>query len=153
MDHVLNKTYLHQFLQQNLLGVLSTVTSDNIPDAAPIYFIPHASFEIYFITAASTQKVKNINHANDVVLTIMNKDLTETVRVCGKAEITDNDATKSLGELARSLQYKENFLEALPVLKYKGQKKLVVKIVPTEIRIRQYTEYSFVEKKFDFTSQ
>lgn len=146
MDQVVDEAYIKRFLQTNLLGVLSTVSADGLPHAAPIYFVSSFTYELYFITARGTQKCKNIEYKNDVVLTVVDDSRTETIQVRGKAVEAPDMIDNTLRQLAEKLHYGSGFLDKLPVLKYKDQDKVVMRILPSEIRLRRYTEYAFVEK-------
>ncbi len=145
-DQPITKEYISQFLQENHLGVLSTVNSSGLPDAAPIYFITHAGYQLIFITPLGSRKHINIIDKNDVLVTIVNTNRTETVQVRGKAVETKELVVDTLGKLARALNYGADFLTNLPLLKYEKQEKTAFKIVPSEVRIRRYTEHAFIEK-------
>lgn len=153
MDTPIDSVYIRDMLMKHSLAVLSTVTPENLPDAAPIYYIANFKHEIYFVTSAQTQKVHNIHHQKNVIMTIVDDSLTETLRVQGVAEEHADMLDDILQQLAQKLHYGASFLQSLPALKYKDQKKTVFKITPSQIRLRRFTEYSFTEKVVDFPAQ
>jgi uncharacterized pyridoxamine 5'-phosphate oxidase family protein len=146
MDTPIDEAYVLNYLHKNMLGVLSTVSSDGMPHAAPIYFVTSYTFEIFFITPRGTQKSMNIDHKNDVLLTVIDESKTETVQIRGSAVEAPGLLDSTLRQLAEKLHYGATFLDELPVLKYKDQEKIVMKVIPSEVRMRRYTEYAFVEK-------
>lgn len=146
----LDDSYIRTALIKNSLGVLSTVSADGLPDAAVIYYIADYDFNLSFVTPALTQKKQNIMHQPFITLTIVNNSLTETIRYRGKAEEKPEMLDKTLQALAQKLHYGADFLQSLPVLKYKDQAKTVFHIKPIDIRLRRYTEYSFAEKTINF---
>lgn len=128
------------------MGILATVKPSGAPHASPIYFIPHASFEMFFVTPSKTKKYENIQANSAVALIIVNENRTETVSIEGKAVITAEKAENVIGQLARSLNYRENFLTELPLMQFHDQKKVVIKIVPTKVTFRRYEQNVFFEK-------
>ena len=146
MSQSVDSFYVLQFLKENNMGILATVTSSGAPHASPIYFVPHASLEMYFITPSKTEKYENIQANSAVALTVVNENRTETVSIEGKAVITAEKAENVIGQLARSLNYGENFLTELPLMQFHDQKKVVIKIVPTKVTFRRYEQNVFFEK-------
>lgn len=146
MSKTVNEFYVLELLKKNNMGILATVKPSGAPHASPIYFVPHASFEMFFVTPTKTEKYENIQANNAVALTIVSQDRTEMVSIEGHAVETSEKLEIIIGQLARSLAYGENFLSELPLLQYHKQKRAVLKIVPTYIRYRQYGENTFFEK-------
>ncbi len=146
MSKTVNEFYVLEFLKKNNMGILATVKPTGAPHASPIYFIPHASFEMFFVTPSQTEKYENIQVNSAVALTVVSEDRTETVSIEGRAVETSEKLEEIIGQLARSLKYGENFLSDLPLLQYHKQKRAVLKIVPTYIRYRQYGENILFEK-------
>lgn len=150
METPIDATYIRDQLMKQSLAVLSTVSPEGLPDAAPIYYIATFAHEIYFVTPVKTQKNTNLTHQKNVILTIVDPTLTETIRVRGVTEEHPEMLDDILQKLAEKLHYGATFLQSLPVLKYKDQAKTVIKVIPNDIRLRRYTEYSFTEKTIEF---
>jgi len=150
MDTPIDATYIRDMLMKQSMAVLSTVSPEGLPDAAPIYYVATYAHEIYFVTPVQTQKRLNMLQQKNVVLTIVDASLTETLRVRGVVEDHPEMLDDILQKLAEKLHYGASFLQSLPALKYKDQAKTVIKVLPSDIRLRRYTEYSFTEKTISF---
>lgn len=147
MPQITKKT-VHTFLSQNRLAVISTVNSKNTPDAAPIYYLVDEDFNFYFITPVKTQKHRNITKNHNIVLTITNEEASETVEVKGLATESQTPLPEVLQKLAVKLNQDLQFFTTLPLLRYKDQKKVVIKIKPKSIHYRKYLKASIQELKF-----
>lgn len=149
---VIEKDYIHDFLDREKFGVLSTSDGERI-DAAPIYFVVEGeSFNILFCTPSKTQKFKNVQKKKEVVLTVTDQGHHETSQIRGEVEVigTVTDRPDFLKELAAKLNDHMNFETILPLLSYHGQEKMIVRIRPQYIAMRRYDEKGLHEKTITF---
>lgn len=85
------KWRIYEFLMDNPVGVLATVTPDNNPHAVMVYFSLDKDFNLYFLTKTGTRKYHNLQHNNHCVLLVAEPSRKITVQVTGEAqEITDS---------------------------------------------------------------
>lgn len=149
----ITREYLLGFLKQENLATLSTITSDNNPDAATIYYMIKDNFNIYFLTRNETGKYKNIQKHQEVVLTITNEQKLETVKIRGKAQpVTDNPTiiTDIITTLAHSERFVADLDQLLPIIKRDAGEFVVLKVEPYKIRMSKYDLEFLQEELFYF---
>ncbi len=146
----MDKKYILNFFKENPLGVLSTVDIDNLPDAAPIYYVIDEDFTIYFICPVETKKFINITNKNNITLTITQQETNQTIQVKGTTTVDRSLLPDILERISVVLNSKNKFITTLPLLKHKDQKKTVVIIKPKTIRYRNYQEEKLDEEVFNF---
>lgn len=144
-DEPLSDSYIINFLHKNPLAVISTIGDDGLPYATPVYCSLQDGFHICFLTPKGTLKYRNLINNPHTTLTFLDQTLTETLTIAGTASESTNLVNDVLKDLAGKLNYGAEFLESLPVLKFQGQEKTVMKITPSFVRIRRYTQYAFIE--------
>ncbi len=95
------KRRMYQFLTENPIGVLSTVTPDGNPHGVVIYFVTGKDFVISFLTKTGTRKYDNLVHNGRVSLTVFESTTQAVVQVIGRAkEVTDS---KTVSDIAGSV--------------------------------------------------
>ncbi|MBV8391383.1 MAG: pyridoxamine 5'-phosphate oxidase family protein [Mucilaginibacter sp.] len=85
------KDIIYQFINQQKLGVVSTVNADNKPEAAVVGIAVSKDFEIIFDTVKVSRKYNNILRNPNVALAI-GWDEEITVQYEGIAEVLGNDS-------------------------------------------------------------
>lgn len=83
-----------EFLCQNRLGVLSSISSDNIPGGSVVYYVVDGK-SIYFITTKQSRKDKNLHTDNHAALTIFYEIPPLELQIEGITEIITDQAKKS----------------------------------------------------------
>lgn len=143
IDKYDSKEKVYKFLQEHAVAVLSTVSLDNIPSAAPIYFVPDEELNLYFMTKSDTVKAQNIeNSDNDsaVAITVVDPEFPLTVQARGT--ISENNDPKYFGKLTElnALQ-KAGFHWPPPLSKIQSEGFLLFyKFTPTWLRIADFSE-------------
>lgn len=128
------------FLKAPRIGVLSTVNKDGTPHAAALYVVSDSDFNLTFVTPERTAKFANIVEQPQVVYTLTDEESKETLSVYGEArKQPDDQLPQALEQLAAKLAVGERHVESLPLLRFKGQKKVVVTIKATSILFRRFT--------------
>jgi uncharacterized protein YhbP (UPF0306 family) len=141
-----NKEYIQKFLKNHPLAILSTVTTKGLPDAAPIYFACDDDMQGFmFISPSKTQKSKNMEHQNTVVLTITNEQTKETIQIKGTVTKDNSKIQHVLSHLSKKLNQEEDFIINLPLFTFQGQEKNAYLLEPKEIRYRKYTDHEIEE--------
>lgn len=93
---MVKKELIYQFIAQQKLGVVSTVNSENKPEAAMVGIAVSEKLEIIFDTVKASRKYKNILRDPDVAL-VIGWDNEITVQYEGAAEILgDSDEADRL---------------------------------------------------------
>jgi len=152
MDTSIDKKDILDFLNQHNLAVLSTVNKDGLPDAAPIYFLVENTFDIFFITPTKTQKNINVHLVHDVALTVVDEKNRATVQIRGTTEEHKEVLLDVLMRLGKKIDDGSDFVRTLPFFQHKDQSKTVIRIRPTEIRMRKYSDHGMEEKQIDIDS-
>jgi len=146
---IIDSEYVHKYLKKNRLAILSTVNEWNQADAAPIFYVCEDNFDLLFVTPVHTKKKINIDMTGNVVLTVADEESRQTLQIRWKAsEDKKYSITKVLEKLSSKLTKDNNFVIELPLLQYKDQKKVVVRVQPKEIRMRRYTHDGLDEQIF-----
>lgn len=146
MSNTLGKEYVKNFLEKNILAIASTVDSDGLPHAAPVYFIFDKEFNFYFVTPEKTQKNENIKNQNEIILTITDVKKKETIQIRGKAHNDADMLDKIFEKLSVRLNQGQDFITKLPLFTFKKQQKTVVVIKPYDIRFRKFLDDKFIEE-------
>lgn len=145
-----DENYIQDFLERNKIAILSTVNERGLPDAAPIFYVNDKHFHLFFATPVHTKKYNNLLHQNQVVLTITDELKTETLQIRGKAQMKRSYLPEMLKQLAQKLDSEDEFLTTLPILKHKGQEKVVIEVKPMMLRMRRYNQEKMEEKELIF---
>jgi len=80
------KSQIIEFMRQNPVGVLSSITPDGEPHGSVIYFAIDRDQNIAFITKTKTRKYQNLQQHPKVTLTCFEASTQTTVTVVGKVE-------------------------------------------------------------------
>ncbi len=141
MSDVLTDQDIDTFLVEHKLGVLATVNAEGNPDAVPIYFLRDPDYKMYFITPSETQKVTNIAAHPRVSLTVVDEADRSFVEIIGDAHEDADKITTIVDQMAERVNAQsEKVVDTLPLLRYEGQKKTVIRIDPISIRMRKYMD-------------
>lgn len=145
----LTSEYILSFLEENRLGVLSTVNAEGHPDGAAIYFIVKPDFTAYFVTPTGTQRHTNLQHMNEVVLTVINEEKRETAHIRAIASDAKDMLFEVIGNLATYLNEKSGTTvnTELPLLSYKDRPKTVIQLTPIEVGLRRFSSNHLEEEK------
>lgn len=84
----MNESTLHSiidYIKNNPLCVMSTVTPENKPNAATMYIVSDDNLNVYFMTKRETQKYKNIINNPGVAFTSHNEAGLSTLQIIGDA--------------------------------------------------------------------
>lgn len=145
-----NKKHIFEFLQQEKIGVLSTVRANGFPDAALIYYFLDKNHHIFFLSRSESRKMLNLDHQDHLVLTVPRTATKEVVQVRGAAEILPSgspEVAENLVHLTELLERSGEEHPILPLLKHTEGSIMVIKINPIELRWRRYSSIGLEEEK------
>ena len=74
-------------LQKSRLGVISTISNDNKPESAFVYFAFDENLNIYFATRDNSRKYKNILQNKNVSFVIATENPPQTLQLDGTASV------------------------------------------------------------------
>ena len=79
------------FLNQQTIGVISTVANDNTPESASLNYLVDVDWNIYIITNRDSRKAQNISQNNHVAFVVGAADIPHTVQIQADAQIFEQD--------------------------------------------------------------
>ena len=130
---------IHEFLHQNPIGILSTVTPNGEPHGAVIYFVIDDDFTASFLTRCGTRKSDNIKHQDHVTLTVYEPESQTTAQIIGRAkEINDNDRVNSIASDVLRISLKTSEAGIPPISKLEPGSYNAFTIEPVQINMAVY---------------
>jgi len=131
VDAETKKKFL-EFLKNNNVAVISTVSPDNQPMSAIIYYIVDDNFNFYFMSK-NTRKVQNIEMNNKVALQIGNGNAPVGAQIHGEAGkiIGDAEFDEKRDQLIQSLLHNKF---SPPIFEIEGEEFVIYNIKPTWMR-------------------
>jgi general stress protein 26 len=138
LDSETNRDIL-DFLQNNPVGVLATVGSDNSPHAATMYFSIDLNFISTFTTKRETTKSNNIRHNNSVMLVVFDAATQTTVQITGSAVPIENsnEHENAIHEMLKN-SAKTSEAGVPPIAKLTAGELVTYKIMPKQIKMAVY---------------
>lgn len=131
---------MYDFMKENPVGVLSTVTPDHNPHGVVIYFYIDSYFNIFFITKSDTRKSDNIGRNNNVMLTVFVASSQSVVQVNGKAtEIKNREEINAIAGRVFGASKKVDETGVMPITKLDAGSYKAFKIKPTLARMAVYS--------------
>ncbi len=129
----------HDFLKKHKVGVLATVSPNNDPYAAAIYYVVDGALNISFLTKTGTKKADNLEHNNHAMLVVYEAESQTTVQVTGTvAKITDTaDADKVFSHVVYA-SLETSHTDIPPILKLDEGEYVAYRLVPTQVRMASF---------------
>ena len=135
----MTREFLYNFIKQHKLAVISTLSTDNKPEAAVVGFAISKDLEIIFDTVKTSRKYQNLLHCPNVAL-VIGWDNETTVQLEGIATELTGDETE---------YYKEIYFEAYPDGRERDKTWpdiIHFKISPKWLRYNNFNEPAVVEE-------
>lgn len=133
------KQRIYDFLLDNPIGVLSSVTPDGNPHESVIYQRINPDMTISFLTRTATRKYDNIKHHNHVCLTVFEPASQTTAQVIGIAEeITDNYQINAIAGSVLGISLRVSKGSMPPIAKLEVGDYTAFRILPVQIRIATF---------------
>ena len=126
------------FLKANNIGVLATVSAENMPHASVVYYSCDDSFSIYFATRFNSRKYQAMRRHPNVAFTVGVEGTPQTMQIEGLAEeiVSADEKMKILPGLIRALTTNEKYFA--PLTKLNPSEIVVMWIKPQWIRWGDY---------------
>jgi uncharacterized pyridoxamine 5'-phosphate oxidase family protein len=140
----ISKEYILDFLQQQHVGVVSSIDSSGNPNSATVYFIVDEDYNFYFPTRPGSRKYTNISDNPNVSFTTTDAKGMTTVQLTGVAE--------EVAETAAIIQMIEKLLNVSthhiqevgrwipPIKQLRDGHFALIKIAPTWMRYGQFNK-------------
>lgn len=124
-----------KFLKSHYGGVLSTLSPENKPQSAYMYYATDKDLNFYFLTKASTRKFKNIQNRADVAFVIADEEALDTIQGEGTAKEVKSigEKTTAFGLLIEVLSKKMKQWPP-PVGKIQTSDLVILKVTPSWLR-------------------
>jgi general stress protein 26 len=127
--------FLHQ--DEDMLGVVSTISSDNKPESAFVYYSFDEDLNIYFMTRANSRKGQNILENKNVAYAIVSRNPPQTLQLDGEASFVDEkEMQKKLFKELVEFASKNYF--ASPIAQMQSSELVFIKITPHWMRFGNF---------------
>ncbi|MCE9549119.1 pyridoxamine 5'-phosphate oxidase family protein [Candidatus Nomurabacteria bacterium] len=124
-------------LQKSRLGVVSTISKENTPESAFVYFAFDENINIYFATKDTSRKFKNITHNKNVSFAVATENPPQTLQLEGIATVhNDIENQKDLFQDLVALASSKHFSPPISQQTEGGLE--FIKISPTWIRFGNF---------------
>ena len=142
MDHhkEINKQKALDFLRKKKVAVVSTVSSDNKPHSATVFYTVDDSFNFYFFTLDDTKKYTNLDNFNLASVVVFDEDSPQIIQAEGTVSLfenTDNSRTV-VADLVKVAIDSSSWYDP-PIAKLEGGEITILKIEPTWLRLGDFT--------------
>jgi general stress protein 26 len=138
-EHTNRQKRMYDFLKEQSIGLLSTVTSDNNPHGAVVYYAIDPDFTVHILTKTGTRKYDNMVHNDHVMLTVFEPKHQTTAQITGRAiERTGNDTINKVASAVFSETWHKNGNGLPPIMKLQAGDFTTFLIKPEQIRMAIY---------------
>lgn len=149
---MIDKMYVKQFLdfiKSKPTAVISTISPENYPESATIFFTVDENLVFYFMTKSFTRKYSNIISNNKVALVIGTENEPVTAQIHGAAEqILDKEEANKRLEQLKTVFTKNDYVGPLFALTGEQNQILLFKITPSWIRWLDMREHNIDRNEF-----
>ncbi len=153
MEPTDNSAYLSEaisFINEQTLGVISTVSPDNIPQSACVNYLFDGGWKIYVLSFKDSRKVQNIRSNNHVSFAVGVAQIPHTVQIQADASILE-EGSEEYGSSLQKLKDSKK-LDRDPIYNVFGGSNYAVLVLSiTWLRWLYFDESSGQEKYAVFT--
>lgn len=133
------KQRIYQFLTENPVGVLSTITPDGNPHGVVVYFVVSKDFTISFITKTGTRKYDNLVHNGRVHLTVFEPSTQAIAQISGSAKlVSDSRTINAIAGSVFGVTQHTGQPGFSPISKLEEGHFTAFDIIPTQVRMAVY---------------
>jgi general stress protein 26 len=119
------------------LGVISTVTAENKPESAFMYYAFDEDLNIYFATRVASRKYKNFMENKHIAFAVAKENPPQTLQLEGLASVVvEAEVQKSLFPELITMAAQRNF--AAPISQMESSELKFLKITPNWIRFGNF---------------
>lgn len=142
------KVRAKEFIAENPLGVMATLSSTNEPETAAVYCVLDDDMNLYFLSASKTRKLDNIEQRPAVSITFMSEAGMQTLQVQGKGHVLAtpvsaiefNRVPKPIVDALIDIHIKQRDAWPTPAFKTGGGTQYFVRIAPTWMRLADFSK-------------
>lgn len=129
------ETKFREFIQSNIVAVLSTVSPKGLPMSATVYYFADEKCNFYFMTKTFSRKYENLKHNPNVALVIGTENKPVTVQVQGIAEqIIDPQELNERFEQIKQRFFRNDYVAPLFQMVPEKNEIVIYKLTPSWIR-------------------
>ncbi len=130
---------IYDFLWENPVGVLSSVTPNGDPHGVVIYFTINHDFTITFLTRRLTRKYDNITRHKHVTLTVFEPVTQAVSQIIGMAEeVRDQQEINDVANRMLRANFRASEVALPPITKLEAGELVAFRIYPVQIRMAVY---------------
>ena len=139
MSKPITKAELLNFLRENNLATLATVSPHRKPEAASVFVHISDNFEIFFVTKTETKKYMNIRENENIALVFTKLSEMKTVQMSGVVRpVGDHKAQMEMLEtISEETHHRYSFSES-PVEQIRDGQLVVVRV---ELEWMRYADF------------
>jgi general stress protein 26 len=135
MSDISIHSQLIEYLRNQTIAVVSTVSPEGKPMSATVYFIVDNDFTFYFITKTFSRKHKNLEQNPNISMVVGTENKPVTVQMEGSAErIVDKDIFKERFDNFVDLLSKNNYVGPIFQLSEEDNELVIYKVKPNWLR-------------------
>lgn len=140
MAKVHSKESVYSYLQSHAVGVLSTISAENLPDASPIYFVTDNELNFFFLTKSHLKKSLDIDNNNHAALTVVDAASLITIQATGTVKEVENpEMYEKLAEVNAQEKGGLHWPPPLHKLHHSGDL-LMYQLTPDWLRVADFSE-------------
>ncbi len=138
----MTKPQAYEFLKDINIAVLATVSPENKPHTATMYYVVDEALVFYFISQTGTQKYQHIQKNNNVSIVITNRRSVQTIQVAGTAEMVSDawTITDVVERMSRVNVTNKSTYWPPPISKVQSGEMVIFKVIPTWMRFGDFTK-------------
>ena len=138
MNNAASLEKITQYIENNPIATLGTISADGTPYGAAIYACTGHSQTLYFVTKTETRKYKNLIDRPAVSITVMNQREDSTLQAVGQASVVRDAPTLDmvLKKITRAHALAEDWLP--PISKLRAGSYNIVGVKLTYARLAEF---------------
>lgn len=129
-----------EFIRNHSVASYATVSKDNKPHVATIYYVVDQDLSFYFATRSKTRKYLHAVDNNNVALVITDEQLFVTVQIEGKAQFLNDPKEIDWAAVALA-QIQQSHAGVTPIQRIPAGEYVFVKVIPTWMRAVNFAKW------------
>lgn len=139
----ISKDQVVDFLEKHYIAFIATVSEDEKPHGATIYYAVDNQLTFYFLTKSETFKYKNLQKNPNLTFVVTDEKTLKTIQANGIAEEIKNKSELSRAMfLIAELHHNYSLRWSAPIYKIKKGNYRFIKFTPQWIRLLNFSGWS-----------